>query len=66
MKASEAYTDAPGQMKKPCNARLFGQRKNANLCIKISVLLCEMTQKLIQFPAIVLQYPFRFAMDQAD
>ena len=29
----------PANRKKPCGARLFGQRKNANLCIKISVLL---------------------------
>ena len=29
----------PAKWKKPCGARLFGQRKNANLCIKISVLL---------------------------
>ena len=29
----------PDKWKKPCGARLFGQRKNANLCIKISVLL---------------------------
>ena len=29
----------PVKWKKPCGARLFGQRKNANLCIKISVLL---------------------------
>ena len=35
----KALSMRPVNRKKPCGARLFGQRKNANLCIKISVLL---------------------------
>lgn len=33
-----------------------------NRIVAIYRSFCEMTQKLIQFPAIVLQFPFRFEM----
>lgn len=38
------------------------QKKGHWHCINTGALGCEMAQKLIQFPAIVSQYPFRFAM----
>lgn len=38
------------------------QKKGHWHCINTGALGCEMTQKLIQFPTIVLQYPYRFVM----
>ena len=46
-----------------CNFQIYNRKKKEHRhAIHIGVLWCEMSQKLIQFPAIVSQYPFRFAM----